>query len=90
MKLRNPKNDIVRSRITRRRKLAAEKIFHKLGLTHSEAINLFYAQVELRHGLPFGVNIPNEETAKVLKESKKGTGVKHFSTKKALYEDLGL
>jgi hypothetical protein len=33
---------------------------------------------------------PNKLTAKTLKMSKAGKGVKHFSSKKALYADLGL
>lgn len=40
----------------------AESVFRKLGLTTTQAITLFYKQVELRNGLPFEVAIPNETT----------------------------
>jgi hypothetical protein len=32
--------------------------------------------------------IPNKLTAKILRRSKTGKGVKHFTSKKALYADL--
>jgi hypothetical protein len=35
-------------------------------------------------------HLPNNLTAKTVKMSKAGKGVKHFSSKKALYADLGL
>jgi len=36
------------------------------------------------------IRIPNKLTAKILKMSDAGKGVKYFTTKKALYADLGL
>lgn len=44
-------------------KIAAEKVFESLGLTPSEAIRLFYKQVELHQGLPFEVKIPERAMA---------------------------
>lgn len=34
-------------------KLEVESILKKLGLTHSQAINIFYHQVLINKGLPF-------------------------------------
>ena len=39
-----------------------EGILKSLGLSTSEAINIFFRQIKLRRGLPFPVEIPNEET----------------------------
>lgn len=72
------------------RKKHAEKVFIKLGINHSEAINLFYAQVELLKGLPFDIHIPNEKTEKILRDSKKGKNVKGFETKEEFYKYLGM
>ncbi|MFN8489762.1 MAG: type II toxin-antitoxin system RelB/DinJ family antitoxin [Caldilineaceae bacterium] len=36
----------------------AEEILHDLGLSVSQAITLFYRQIELRKGLPFAVELP--------------------------------
>jgi DNA-damage-inducible protein J len=54
----------VRARIEPDLKAKAERVFRKLGLTSTQAITLFYRQVELRNGLPFDVVIPNETTLK--------------------------
>lgn len=44
----------------------AERLFSTLGLSPSEAIALFYAQVTLHQGLPFSMKIPNAETREAL------------------------
>ncbi len=38
----------------------AEIILSKLGISSSNAINMFYNQIILQNGLPFDVKIPNE------------------------------
>ena len=47
------KTETVRARIEPGLKSKAEYVFRKLGLTPTQAIRLFYKQVELRNGLPF-------------------------------------
>lgn len=54
------KTSTVRARIQPELKNNAEQVFRKLGLTSTQAISLFYKQVELRNGLPFDVVIPSE------------------------------
>ena len=49
-------------RIEERTKLQAEKILKSLGMNTSQAINMFLKQVVLRKGIPFEINIPNDET----------------------------
>jgi DNA-damage-inducible protein J len=56
------KRSIVNIRIESEIKTKAEKIFDHLGLSSSEAVRLFYAQVCLHKGLPFELKIPNQET----------------------------
>ena len=36
----------------------AENILFKLGMTSSDAVNIFLSQIVLREGLPFDVSIP--------------------------------
>ena len=50
-----PKSAMVRARIRPDLKKRAERVFGRLGLSTTEAITLFYRQVELRRGLPFQV-----------------------------------
>ncbi len=44
---------ILRARIDPRRKARVEKILSKLGLTTTQAVNIFFAQIERRKGIPF-------------------------------------
>ena len=63
------KTSTVRARINPSLKRDVEGLFEKLGLSTTEAINLFYKQVKLRKGLPFNVVVPNKITGKVLKDT---------------------
>jgi DNA-damage-inducible protein J len=51
-----------------------EGILKKLGLSTTEAINIFFHQVKMRRGLPFPVEIPNEKTLKTFRVSEAGKG----------------
>ena len=56
------KTAMVRARIQPKLKAQAEAIFHRLGLNATQAITLYYRQVELRGGLPFEMAIPTATT----------------------------
>ena len=58
------KSAMVRARLEPELKRHAEEIFRHLGISVTQAITLFYKQVELRKGLPFNVVIPTRETLK--------------------------
>ncbi|MGI9283386.1 MAG: type II toxin-antitoxin system RelB/DinJ family antitoxin [Endozoicomonas sp.] len=55
------KETTVRARIEEALKEEAEEVLHKLGLTTSQAINIYFKQIALRKGLPFDVVIPDEK-----------------------------
>lgn len=83
------KTETVRIRIEPDMKLAAEAIFSALGLSASDAVTLFYKQVELNRGLPFEVKlppIPNATTRKALENAKRGKGMKSYRSLDALKE----
>jgi DNA-damage-inducible protein J len=77
------KTAIVHARIEPQTKRKAEGVLHRLGITPTEAIRIFYRQISLRGGLPFAVEIPNERTSVTLDKSRKGEGVMEFDS---LYE----
>ena len=52
-----PKTAVVSARISPELKHNAEQVFKELGLTATQAILLFYKQVELERGLPFAVRV---------------------------------
>ena len=62
-------------------KQEAQKIFKQLGLTMSEAFNLFLYQVKINKGLPFEVRMPNESTQQVLNEVRQEKNVEAFLLK---------
>ncbi len=63
------KTSTVRARIEPALKNKAEQVFRNLGLTTTQAITIFYRQVELRKGLPFDVVIPNETTRRTFSDT---------------------
>jgi DNA-damage-inducible protein J len=63
-----PKTETIRARVNSKLKANAEAVLHKLGLTASDAIRLFYRQIALRKGLPFDVKLPNAATRQAIQE----------------------
>lgn len=49
----------VRARMSPELKESVEEVFSALGLTSSQAIVLFYKQIQLHKGLPFAVRLPH-------------------------------
>ena len=82
------KTAVISVRIDPDLKRNAEQIFKGLGLTASQAITLFYNQVNLQHGLPFSVKIPNKVTMKALEDAKARRNLKSFNGIENLFEDL--
>ena len=66
------KTATVRARIQPKLKEHAETIFHRLGMNATQAITLFYKQVELRDGLPFEVAIPSAITKRTFDSTDEG------------------
>jgi DNA-damage-inducible protein J len=79
-KINMAKTETIRARVEPTLKKGAEGILKKLGLTSTEAITLFYSQVVLRKGIPFSIELPNEETAETLRKARKGQGVKSYGS----------
>nr|VFJ88224.1 MAG: addiction module antitoxin, RelB/DinJ family [Candidatus Kentron sp. LFY] len=66
---------MVRARLTPDLKERAERIFHRLGLNATQAITLFYRQVELRDELPFDIAVPTQATKRTFESSEAGRDV---------------
>ena len=69
------KTEEVRARIDPNTKRAAEAIFAQLGVSPSEAVRMFYHQVDLQQGFPFEVRLPNKTTEQALKDTQEGRGL---------------
>jgi len=84
------KSSTIRARIEPDLKDKAEHIFHQLGLTTTQAITLFYKQVELKKGLPFDIVIPNEITRKTLDDTDAGLNLIICDNTKDMFKKLGI
>ncbi len=84
------KTTTISTRIDPTIKKQAERVFRELGLTSSQAITLFYKQVELQQGLPFIVKIPNDLTAETLETATSRSNIESFNTVEDLFDDLGI
>ncbi len=51
---------MVRARVDPELKSETDKIFSELGISTTDAIRMFLAQVKLRRGLPFSVGLPSD------------------------------
>ena len=84
------KTATVRARIEPRLKTDVENLFKKLGLSTTEAINLFYRQVKLRKGLPFSVVVPNRTTEKVFKDTDAELNLIRCDNADDMFDKLGI
>ena len=68
----------------------AEKVLSSLGLTPSQAINVFYKQITFQNGIPFSIKIPrnrlNETSVKAMEESE----LDEYENPTDLYEELDI
>jgi DNA-damage-inducible protein J len=84
------KSAMIRARTTAKVKNEAERVFDRLGLTPSEAINIFYRQVSLRKGLPFAVEIPNAQTLETFAKTDRNEEVIDTSSSTEMFKKLGI
>jgi len=84
------KTSTIRARIEPDLKGKAEHIFKQLGLTTTQAITLFYKQVELKNGLPFDVAIPNKITRKTFSDTDAGRDLIICNDVEDMFKKLGL
>lgn len=84
------KTSTISTRMDPELKRKVERVFRELGLTSSQAITLFYKQVELQQGLPFIVKIPNDVTMEALEDARSRSNLEEFNTTDDLFDDLGI
>ena len=84
------KSSTIRARMEPDLKDKAEHIFRKLGLSTTQALTLFYMQVELRNGLPFDIAIPNETTRRTLADTDSGRNLVLCKDADDMFKKLGI
>ncbi len=84
------KTAMVRARVEPDLKSHAETVFHRLGLNATQAITMFYRQVELREGLPFDVVVPTPTTKRTLEASEAGRDLIVCEDADDMFRKLGI
>ena len=81
-------------RVDENLKKETETIFGELGLTMSSAMTIFLKAVVRNNGIPFSLEIPNEDTLKAFQEaddiSSGRIKAKKFKNSKDLRKELGV
>jgi len=81
---------VIHTRVDEDLKMNAEEILKKIGLSSSEAIRMFYRQIELHQGIPFDLKVPNSLTKQTLNNSAQGKDVCQAKNTEDLFEQLGI
>jgi DNA-damage-inducible protein J len=81
---------MVRARVQPELKEHAEQIFERLGLNATQAITLFYRQVELRDGLPFDVALPTATTKRTFEATDAGRDLLVCESAEDMFAALGI
>jgi DNA-damage-inducible protein J len=84
------KTAMVRARLEPDLKNRAESVFHRLGLNATQAITIFYRQVELRDGLPFDVVVPTATTKRAFEASETGRDLVVCDDADDMFRKLGI
>lgn len=80
----------IQARIDANTKERARGILNTLGISISEAISMYMRQIVLHRGIPFDVKIPNELTAKTLRDSEAGKGLHRVADTEELFKELDI
>ncbi len=83
-----PKSEMIRARTEPNLKKEVETIFEHLGVSASEAINIFYQHVKLYKGFPFDVRIPNASTLQSIRDVNNKKNLIKAKDAKALFKQL--
>ena len=82
------KNAYINARVDKRVKTRAQKVLDKVGISTTDAINLFLHQIVLHEGLPFEVRLPNADTVAAMRELNEGKGERYSGKTKQALEDM--
>lgn len=78
----------VQARIAPGLKARAERVLEALGISPTDAIRMFYRQVDLQQGMPFALKIPNETTLEAIREAEHPEKLESYSTVDELFDSL--
>jgi len=69
------KTSIINARVKPELKGDVEEILSQLGITTTQAITMFFEQIKLKRGIPFSLQLPNDETVQAMLEARENKGL---------------
>ena len=82
------KTATIQTRVDPKIKQNAQMILKTLNISMSEAISMYLSQITLHKGIPFEIKIPNEVTAKTLKDVENGNELHKVDSVDELFQEL--
>ncbi len=76
------KTSIINARIKPELKGDVEQILSKLGITTTQAITMFFEQIKLNRGIPFTLQLPNNETEQAMLEARENKNLEPLNLSK--------
>ena len=83
-----PKTATIHTRIEPEIKNQVDNILNELGISTTEAINLFFRQVIRYRGIPLDLRIPNAETVAAINEAEQGIDLHKCENLDQLFKEL--
>ena len=84
------KTATVRARLKPELKEKVEEILHRLGVNTTQAITMFYRQIEMNNGLPFNIVIPNARTKATFKATDANEEIVICENAEDMFDKLGI
>ena len=81
-------NACVNVRVAQKVKTDAENVLSKLGLTMSDAVNIYLRQIALKGGIPFDLKLPNRKTVQAMRDVEQKRNLESFPDSESMIREL--
>lgn len=78
----------VRARMAPGLKAEVESLLEQLGVTTTDAINMFFSQIRLRKGIPFSIEMPNKITRQTFEATDRGEDLRAYKNLDEMFKAL--
>ena len=84
------KDTAIRVRVNHKIKDNAEDILRSMGMTMSQAVNVYLTRIIASKSIPFNIEMPNKETVKAIKKARAKKGLIKSKNLKSLFDELDI
>ncbi len=76
------KTSIINARVRPELKGDVEEILSKLGISTTQAITMFFEQIKIKRGMPFALQLPNDETEEAMLDARNNNNLEPLDISK--------